>query len=326
MELTVMQISDNNYDDDDDNNHHNTKDHARGRRSNIPILTCAILAALTTGGPVYAFGLYGASLKQSLDLTQSQLDTLSSANFCAGLVTWIPGMLVDRYGVRTSMSWGGLLSAAFMLLYWAVATQSLPLLVLSSSWILPTLCTCGVCMFLANGLVIGSIYKILVCSCDTTTKGTAVGVAKGYVGLGSGVYACLFQTVKVCFAVESDLAFLPMAAGLAFLACSVPAWMLLPSQQEMAYLWSIPTKELDKTTGRHFGLVYIGLVALAVMVMGTSLGELFSSKHNDLRHTAGYEASSGWVLLTLWLGPIIGLLFIPTHGNIKACKNIVAFL
>ena len=38
----------------------------------------------------------------------------------------------------------------------------------------------------------GSVFKVIVESCGAGTKGKAVGCAKGYVGVGSGVYVCLF--------------------------------------------------------------------------------------------------------------------------------------
>lgn len=81
------------------------------RGSNIPLLTAAYLAAGTTGGTTYAFGIYGEALKQTLHLSQSQLDTISSANFCAGLFSWIPGLCVDRLGPKFALWFGGLLSA-----------------------------------------------------------------------------------------------------------------------------------------------------------------------------------------------------------------------
>jgi hypothetical protein len=48
------------------------------KRSNIPALVGAILAALTTGGPTYAFGLYSAALKSNLGLSQGDIDTVGA--------------------------------------------------------------------------------------------------------------------------------------------------------------------------------------------------------------------------------------------------------
>jgi MFS family permease len=116
--------------------------HSHTPNSNIPLLTAAFLASLTTGGPTYAFGLYGAALKTSLHLSQSQLDTLSSSNFCAGFFTWLPGLLVDRWGVRWSMMGGGVLGALFMTGYWLLATQ---FVAVPQVYLLPLLCALGCC-------------------------------------------------------------------------------------------------------------------------------------------------------------------------------------
>jgi MFS family permease len=305
----------------------------REEQSNIPLITCAILAAVTTGGPAYAFGIYSVELKNSLNLTQTQLDTLSSAYFCAGLFSWIPGLLVDRYGVRRAMSMGGIAGASLMMAYWAVARQFLHLP--STACVIATLFILSAGFCISNGLVIGSIYKILVCSSATTNKGSAVGVAKGYVGLGSGVYACLFHAMKAVLQNynshqgglsssnssinhrPSDLDFLPMAAVISLLGAATPALLWLPSQEETTHLWNLPKTQLDKTTKLHFLVLYMGLLALAGMVMSTSLGELFtlSLMVSSPRHTASSHVSKGILLLALWLGPILALRIIPTAGS-----------
>ena len=55
--------------------------------TNLPLLTACYLSALTTGATTYAFSFYSSALKSSLRLSQNQLDTLSSATFCAGTPT-----------------------------------------------------------------------------------------------------------------------------------------------------------------------------------------------------------------------------------------------
>ena len=289
--------------------------------NNIPLLTCAFLAALTTGGPVYAFGLYGGDLKASLELTQSQLDTISSANFCAGLLSWIPGLWVDQWGVRTSLQLGGVLGATFMMLYWAVATQRFALEETSS--IIAALCFFGVCIFLSNALVIGSVFKILVSTCAPHTKGSAVGAAKGFVGLGSGVYATLFRVLPT----TSDLDFLPLAALLAVLAGSLPAVWLLPSKNVMdRMLREIPITEFDQTTTAHLRCLYCGLILLAGLVVGTTLVSLLQDEYDnsviveddqvfnmttDLVKPQNPEYFKALVILFVWLAPILALLVLP---------------
>ncbi|CAB9506521.1 Nodulin-like [Seminavis robusta] len=309
--------------------------------SNIPLLTCALLAALTTGGPTYAFGLYSSELKEMLQLSQSQLDTLSSANFCAGLLTWIPGLLVDRYGVKFSLILGGGLGATFMTAYWAVARQLIPV---SHHTILPTLCLLGVLIFMTNGLVIGSIFKLIVATCAPHTKGSAVGAAKGYVGLGSGVYACLFRALKT--PLVSDLDFLPLAAILAVVAGSLPAMMLLPNKAELDHILdTTPRIHLDQTTAQHLRFLYVGLIGLASIVVGTTLASLGEDSYHDEEEDAEFQTATAHpqygralLVITAWIGPILGLLILPpksrwlhdnhyeeiSHEEVQDIRDIVA--
>eukprot|EP00592_Proboscia_alata_P002736 CAMPEP_0194372428 /NCGR_PEP_ID=MMETSP0174-20130528/20787_1 /TAXON_ID=216777 /ORGANISM="Proboscia alata, Strain PI-D3" /LENGTH=139 /DNA_ID=CAMNT_0039150953 /DNA_START=88 /DNA_END=504 /DNA_ORIENTATION=+ len=93
--------------------------------SNIPLLVTAFLSSLVSGGTVYAFSIFASPLKHNLNLTQSELDTISSAQFCAGILSWIPGMAVDRYGPRISAGMGGMCMSGFLLMYYLVSTQRL---------------------------------------------------------------------------------------------------------------------------------------------------------------------------------------------------------
>ena len=309
--------------------------------NNIPLLTCAFLAALTTGGPVYAFGLYGGNLKANLALTQSQLDTLSSANFCAGLLSWIPGLLVDRCGVQISLMLGGCGGATFMMAYWAVARQFVVFDTQQAT--IAALCLLGVCIFLTNALVIGSIFKILVSTCAPHTKGSAVGAAKGFVGLGSGVYACLFRALQT--PAISELDFLPLAALLAVVAGSLPAALLLPSKEGMERLLETPVLQLDQTTSLHLRCLYGGLLALATLVVGTTLASLVEDNYEDdlgedydvttepMQQQPHY--GKALVILVAWIGPILPLLVLPpksatlhsnhhhNHSNYETIQDII---
>jgi hypothetical protein len=278
------------------------------RGANIPLLTSAYLATLTTGGTTYAFGLYGAALKKSLQLSQSQLDTVSSANFCAGLLSWIPGLIVDRCGPRFALSFGGILGASSLISYWLVAREFIQI---DRIMIVPTLSLLGVLIFASSALVTGSVFKIIVGTCGPGSKGSAVGAAKGYVGLGAGAYSCLFQSLRVHS--TSDLDFLPMSAFFCIVAVTIPALLLLPSKNDIQLH---PT--IDRMSPLHLRLLYSGLVGLAIMVVGTSVSELNSqheSPENDdgeLRTRGGPHYASALLILTVWLGPIVGLLFVPT--------------
>jgi hypothetical protein len=153
-------------------------------QTNVPRVCCAILASITTGGTTYAFGLYGGALKKSLHLTQSQLDTISAVFFSAGLLSFIPGGFADRYGTRLGISIGGISGALSLLLFWVVSKGWIPLLATDPTVIVLVLSTLSVGIFLSCALVTGSVFKIISCQCGAGSKGSAVGVAKGFVGLG----------------------------------------------------------------------------------------------------------------------------------------------
>lgn len=278
-------------------------------RSNIPSLVAAFSAALTTGGTTYAFGLYGTALKNDLKLSASQLDTISTAFFFAGLFSWIPGLCADRYGTRFSIALGGITGATSLLSFWIVARQ---FVVISRALLVPTLSIFGVGIFLSCALVTGSVFKIIVSSCGAGTKGSAVGVAKGYVGLGSGAYSVLFASIRG--ATESALDFLPMAAFFFLVCATIPALILIPTQKQ-----SQTEVIQDHATPTHFRILFGSLVVMAVLVVGDSLLELLDSKKPDDISDAVVDVNAhshrhwGTVVLLVgaWLGPVYSLLFLP---------------
>ena len=296
--------------------------------TNIPRLSVALLASMTTGGTVYAFGLYGNALKKNLHLTQSQLDTISTALFCAGTLSWVPGLLVDHFGTRFGISAGSTIGAIALMMYWHVSHHGLDkdedgnslwfgmsmsphhgddfsLGIDSSSssatkpnWlIVPTLSALGVTVFLSCALVTGSVFKIIVNSCGPGTKGSAVGVAKGYVGLGAGAYACFFESIRQPY--TSDLEFLPMAAVFFMVAGAIPSWLILPSKrQEKERLERQRTEQQrqqindedlppgkipDVTTPTHFRVLFSSLIGMACIIVGNSLITLYDSS-SDRHH------------------------------------------
>lgn len=281
-------------------------------RTNIPSLICAFLASVSTGGTTYAFGLYGAALKDSLDLSQSELDTISSANFCAGLLSWIPGLIVDRFGSRNSMAGGGILGAISLVLYWAVAKSVLPL---HRENIVPTLCLVGVIIFLSNSTVIGSIFKILMRRCTPGDRGTAVGIAKGYVGLGAGAYATLFMQIRTMS--ESDLDFLLMAAVCNLTAATIPALLLLPSKRFFEDLHTLHSAMPDALTPVHFWLLYASLTAMATLIVGRSLLTLYQDSESvqfaEGANTRNYGLAS--LIVAVWFLPILCLMFVPLDSS-----------
>jgi hypothetical protein len=267
--------------------------------SNIPSLLCAFSAAATTGGTTYAFGLYSAALKHNLHLTEGQLDSISTAFFVAGLFSFLPGLCSDHCGTKFALSLGGCTGAASLLLYWVVARQFVPI---ERSYLVFVLSGLGVTTFLSCALVTGAVFKIIVSSTGSGTKGSAVGAAKGYVGLGAGLYACLFQAIQSRG--ESDLDFLPMAALLFILCATIPALCLLPSKRELATLVI-----RDDCTPLHFRALYCSLITLAMIIVSNSMVKLYDSERGS--GSTGTSYGMAFVLVSVWLGPILSLYALP---------------
>lgn len=294
------------------------------RRSNIPSLVAALSASLTTGGTTYAFGLYGNDLKKSLSLTASEVDTISTAFFVAGLFSFLPGLSADKFGTRRSIATGGITGAIALLTYWAVAKRTIAV---ERSHLVPVLSGLGISIFLSCALITGSVFKIIVTCCGPGSKGSAVGAAKGFVGLGSGVYACIFRAIRV--PQQSNLDFLPLAAFFAIVSATLPALCLLPSKVSV-------DRDVfrDDATPRHFRTLYWSLGVLAVLIVWSSLADLShrhahadngssSPDHPDDGNDNGHDPRSSrrqWplamLLVTVWLGPIASLLVHPRRQRL----------
>jgi len=283
---------------------------ATGHRtiSNIPSLVCALLASLSTGGNTYAFGLYGGALKARLQLSQGDLDTISTCFFLAGLGGWMTGLVVDRCGERLALALSGLCSAVSLGTYWAyVVTQPTQqddqptCLFFSPVWVLSLI---SVAVFLSNSLAVGAVFKLLSSRSDPSHKGSVVGLAKAYVGLGAGTYTCLFQAFESLVAKDgredSSLDFLLLAAILALLLATVPALVLLPktvvstttasaqNNDQASNLYLLPIKQttttddlvdefVDDTTNLHYWILYLSLGSMMVILVGSVIMELQES-------------------------------------------------
>mmetsp|Transcript_32518 Transcript_32518/g.76574 ORF Transcript_32518/g.76574 Transcript_32518/m.76574 type:complete len:677 (-) Transcript_32518:2529-4559(-) len=286
-------------------------------KTNIPRVACAILASITTGGTTYAFGLYGGALKKRLHLTQSQLDTISAVFFSAGLFSFIPGAMADRFGARNGICLGGITGAISLMLFWGVAKGHFSYFVPASTdendptLVITVLSVLNIGIFLSCALVTGSVFKVISCQCGPGSKGSAVGIAKGFVGLGSGAYACLFQSIRQ--PTMSDLDFLPLCAFFFVTAASIPSWFGLPNKANETF---VP----DVFTPLHFRVLYASLAALAVLVIGNALLGLYNDSHNDNENNKNHEESSPNFFMTglvlfVWIAPIVSLLFLPQRSD-----------
>lgn len=252
---------------------------------------------------MYAFGMYGEALKQTLHLSQSQLNTISSAMFIAGLFSWIPGLIVDRFGSRFSLCLGGLTGALSSLAYWIFARQFVVIQAIVPMLSLLSMLTCLSC-----AMIVGSVFKIILLTSGPGTKGAAVGVAKAYVGLGAGVYTCIFQAIRRHD--QTPLDFLPMSAVFFIVLAFLPGLFLLPTQAQV-------TKEniVNSITSFHFRVLYMSLLLLAIVVIGSSVADLMEGADEEKMMVIAQEVPNrkyvrAILILTIWLGPIASLLFL----------------
>lgn len=274
-------------------------------KSNLAHITCAMLASVTTGGSLYGFSLYANALKHSLHLTQAELTTVSSASFLAGLLSWAPGLLVDRFGGRCALITGGCASALSLFTFWAVAGK---LLLVPRSWLIWTLSALGIVICMAVALVTGSVFKLIVSTCGPASKGAVVGAAKGYVGLGAGAYAILFAKLGR----ESDLDSLLMIGSFNFIATTVPALLLLPSNAKD------DDQRLDDMAAPHFRTIYFGLAGLGTLVVGQSIMSLL---HGDDENEDPDYVQFGLVW-AVWMGPVLSLLIHPRPASTALLSSI----
>ena len=229
-------------------------------------------------------------------------------------------MVVDAWGARRAMALGGTSNAINLTMYWMIATEKLKLHDLDL--LILVLSALGVLIFVGCALVTGSVFKVIVESCGEGTKGKAVGWAKGYVGVGSGVYVCLFGPAMLSFIKRigssndgglassisladappdpemTSLNFLLMAATLSFLAATLPALLFLPkqasqSEDNASTSSSSPYRDRrDGTRSIHFRVVYAGLMMLGMWVVGVSLLEL-EEEHTENTNSTHHESATG---------------------------------
>jgi len=208
-------------------------------------------------------------------------------------------MVVDRMGTRFSMILGGCSGAINTLLYWAIARQFLPI-----SHVVACLSVLAVAICLSCGLIIGSIFKLTLICGGPEFKGSAVGIAKGLVGLGAGVYATIFQALRT--SEESALDFIPVIAVF-FIVCAVfPAWLLLLPEGQCD-----PNQVEIRTTNTHFRILYGSLFLLASTILWSSISDIMVKKHEDLEVVRERDYKKVATILLIWLGPIWSLLYLP---------------
>jgi hypothetical protein len=285
---------------------------SKPQQGSLPLLASVLMIPIALGSYVYSFGLYAHELKESLDLTQAELTTLSTAIFCAGVLQWIPGIVIDRYGERFSMLLGGQVGCGAMILYWGIARKYM---VIQPGWLLvPTLCLLTVLIYLSEALLYGSVFNIVVKVCQHS-RGAIVGVVKGQVGLGTGVFVVLFQ----CLQREHNLDFLLLMAVFFLGFGAILPYFTVPRV--------IESDQTDPLTKPHIYLIYLSMFLCAAQALVHTLWALYTGKSED---EDGEKRQVDYLRFAFvmigWVGPIAGTLFLrkaePTHMRVPTSESL----
>ena len=84
------------------------------------LVTVCILYASGSTGLIYLNSVYSEALKAKHSLTQSDVETISAVMFSAGMLSTLPGALVDRIGPRLGVRLGGTIMTTCFLLEFCV--------------------------------------------------------------------------------------------------------------------------------------------------------------------------------------------------------------
>lgn len=203
--------------------------------------------------------------------------------------------------MRFSMILGGSSGAISTLMYWAVARQFVHV-----AHVVAILSILAVAICMSCGLIIGSIFKLTLI-CGGSDKGPAVGVAKGFVGLGSGVYATIFQALRT--SEETALDFIPVMSVFFIVCVVVPAYFLLLPRGELK-----AENMQTQTTPLHFHTLYLSLFILACVIVASSVNDIIAADDgNSAAESRNFKKTC--MLLTIWLGPIWSLLILPKRSG-----------
>ena len=147
------------------------------------LVTVCILYASGSTGLIYLNSVYSEALKAKHSLTQSDVETISAVMFSAGMLSTLPGALVDRIGPRLGVRLGGTVMTTCFLLEFCVCVDVFggspkPGLVVGA------LSTLGAIQFLGSAMVTASVFPTVSAIYQPyENRGFVVGEAKAWVGL-----------------------------------------------------------------------------------------------------------------------------------------------
>ena len=148
-------------------------------------LTGCLYVALATG-TFYGFGMYSGALKAQFNLTQPQLDDVNTLCYLVGLISPLWGAVVDRFGARNAVLFGGAVSFSCQVIMYLVAIK-----------LISTSAPTTVLVLLQTGTMCGSAFMTAAAFATPVRhfqqhRGKAVALCKSFVGMGGAVVSQLY--------------------------------------------------------------------------------------------------------------------------------------
>lgn len=249
-------------------------------------------------GSPYAVSLYSAQLKEQLQLTQVQLNTVESAGDVGLYLTVVAGVAYESLGPKITAGIGALLSLAGYALMWLAvngkASSSVPALCLysflwnhGSSW----LSTCAVTTAIKS---------------MTGDRGVAMGLVRSMFGLSAGllgvIYFSSFQPAAAVVSAGGSSSSATASLASYFLFCAV-AFSGIAIVAGMAARTPSPAESAAPLTqAEHLRIVWAGVIVALLVFYVTGAG--VAGAHGSLPPSPAWA----FALLALLL-PLIGLVF-----------------
>ncbi|KAH7365962.1 hypothetical protein KP509_18G056400 [Ceratopteris richardii] len=156
-------------------------------RSPWMVVAVSVLVQCFTGGS-YNFSIYSQSIKESLQLTQEQLDSISVAKDIGANVGVISGFIYDFFPTWMVLAFAAILSLVGNLMIWLSITYRVPS---------PPLWLVCIYAFLAsNSQTFSNTAVVVTCvKIFPVSRGTIVGLMKGCLGLSGAILVQFYLTM-----------------------------------------------------------------------------------------------------------------------------------
>ena len=115
-----------------------------------------LLFSAASTGLIYVSSVYSQALKDTLDLSQDDIETISLSCYLGGLFGFLPGRVSAVMGARKTIVFGGGAQGLLLFVFWLVAKK---LVVVPAP--LPLLCVLTFLQYLSSGCTVAAVFSAL---------------------------------------------------------------------------------------------------------------------------------------------------------------------